>query len=140
MSLLWKEALKQFNDERIKNGEGRYMIPKKGTPEYAKVRLLMGDVSDTARELKSNEPIVPRDASKSRSPKVPKATQTPPQWVDEPKPVGKVNKSTKPKEPEPVVQEPENVEKKSKKSKKSKNVEPPADGSPKSQDFVVKIK
>ena len=107
MSLLWKEALKQFNDERIKNGEGRYMIPKKGTPEYAKVRLLMGDVSDTARELKSNEPIVPRDASKSRSPKVPKATQTPPQWVDEPKPVGKVNKSTKPKDPEPVVQEPE---------------------------------
>ena len=101
MSLLWKEALKQFNDERIKNGEGRYMIPKKGTPEYAKVRLLMGDVSDTARELKSNEPIVPRDASKSRSPKVPKATQTPPQWVDEPKPVGKVNKSTKPKDPEP---------------------------------------
>ena len=116
------------------------MIPKKGTPEYAQVRKLMGDNPETVQELKSNEPIVPRDASKSRSPKVPKATQTPPQWVDEPKPVGKVNKSTKPKEPEPVVQEPENVEKKSKKSKKSKNVEPPADGSPKSQDFVVKIK
>ena len=131
---------KQFNDERVINNEGRYMIPKKRTPEYAKVTMRVGDVSETAQELKSNEPIVPRDASKSRSPKVPKATQTPPQWVDEPKPVGKVNRSTKPKEPEPIVQEPENVEKKSKKSKKSKNVEPPADGSPKSQDFYVKMK
>ena len=58
MSLLWKDALKQFNDDRVKNKEGRYMIPKKGTPEYAAVRKLMGENPETAQELKSNEPIV----------------------------------------------------------------------------------
>ena len=135
MSLLWKDALKQFNDDRVKNKEGRYMIPKKGTPEYAAVRKLMGKNPEPAQELKNNEPIVPRDVSKSRSPKVPKETQTPPQWVDEPKPVGKVNKST-----QPAVQESENVDKKSKKSKKSKNVEAPANTSPISQDFVLTLK
>ena len=135
MSLLWKDALKQFNDDRVKNKEGRYMIPKKGTPEYAAVRKLMGENPEPAQELKNNEPIVPRVASKSRSPKVPKETQTPPQWVDEPKPVGKVNKST-----QPVAQESENVDKKSKKSKKAKNVDAPANTSPVSQDFVLKLK
>ena len=113
MSLLWKDALKQFNDDRVKNKEGRYMIPKKGTPEYAAVRELMGENPEPAQELKNNEPNVPRVASKSRSPKVPKETQTPPQWVDEPKPVGKVNKSTK-----PAAQESENVDKKSKSPKR----------------------
>ena len=140
MSLLWKEALKQFNDERIKERWRALYDTQERHTWICQGQIANGNVSDTARELKSNEPIVPRDASKSRSPKVPKATQTPPQWVDEPKPVGKVNKSTKPKDPEPVVQEPENVEKKSKKSKKSKNVEPPAEGSPRSQDFYVKMK
>ena len=131
MSLLWKDALKQFNDDRVKKMEGRYMIPKKGTPEYAAVRKLMGENPEPARELKSNEPIVPS----SKSAKVPKETQTPPQWVDEPKPVGKVNKST-----QPVAQESEHVDKKSKKSKKSKNVDAPANTSPNSQDFVLKLK
>ena len=111
------------------------MIPKKGTPEYAAVGKLMGENPEPAQELKNNEPIVPRVASKSRSPKVPKETQTPPQWVDEPKPVGKVNKST-----QPVAQESENVDKKSKKSKKAKNVDAPANTSPVSQDFVLKVK
>ena len=131
MSLLWKDALKQFNDDRVKNKEGRYMIPKKGTPEYAAVRKLMGENPEPARELKSNEPIVPS----SKGAKVSKETQTPPQWVDEPKPVGKVNKST-----QPVAQESEHVDKKSRKTKKSKNVEAPANTSPNSQDFVLKLK
>ena len=43
--LSWRDALKQFNDDRIKEG-GKYSIPKKGTPEYASVRKLMGDDVD----------------------------------------------------------------------------------------------
>ena len=83
----WRDALKQFNDNRIKEG-GKYTIPKKGTPEYASVRKLMGDDGD-AVELKPNQTITgqdlsnpasgqnapgkstgkPRDSSKSRTPK-----------------------------------------------------------------------
>ena len=43
--LSWRDALKQFNDNRVKEG-GKYTIPKKGTPEYASVRKLMGDDVD----------------------------------------------------------------------------------------------
>ena len=49
-NLSWRDALKQFNDKRIQEG-GKYTIPKKGTPEYASVRELMGEKSD-AVELK----------------------------------------------------------------------------------------
>ena len=86
--LSWREALKQFNDDRAKEG-GKYIIPKKGSPEYASVRKLMGDDGD-AVELKPNQTITgqevppnpasgqnapskstgkPRDSSKSRTPK-----------------------------------------------------------------------
>ena len=40
-NLSWRDALKQFNDKRVQEG-GKYTIPKKGTPEYASVRELMG--------------------------------------------------------------------------------------------------
>ena len=57
--LSWRDALKQFNDDRIKEG-GKYSIPKKGTPEYATVRKLMGDDID-AVELKPNQTITGQD-------------------------------------------------------------------------------
>ena len=41
MSLSWKDALKQFNDERKAKGEGKYIIPTVGTPEHDKVRGYM---------------------------------------------------------------------------------------------------
>ena len=40
MSLTWREALKKFNDERSSAGGGKYTIPKKGIPEYEKVKAL----------------------------------------------------------------------------------------------------
>ena len=40
MSLTWRDALKQFNDERKANGGGKYTIPKIGTPEYDQVKAL----------------------------------------------------------------------------------------------------
>ena len=70
-NLSWRDALKEFNDKRIKDG-GKYTIPKKGTPEYASVRQLMGEKSD-AVELKPNQTVTgqtkPRESSKSRTPK-----------------------------------------------------------------------
>ena len=57
MSLTWREALKQFNENRQNNNEGRYMIPKKGTPEYVQIKKLMGEDND-AQELKDKP--VPR--------------------------------------------------------------------------------
>ena len=57
--LSWREALKQFNDDRAKEG-GKYIIPKKGSPEYASVRKLMGDDGD-AVELKPNQTITGQD-------------------------------------------------------------------------------
>ena len=108
-NLSWQDALRKFNDNRIKEG-GKYTIPKKGTPEYASVRELMGEKSD-AVPLKSNQTVTgqtkPRETSKSRSPKKPtdseekihKAVQTlvptkdKPLWADEPKPVEKKAKN-----------------------------------------------
>ena len=97
--LSWRDALKQFNDDRIKEG-GKYSILKKGTPEYATVRKLMGDDID-AVELKPNQTITGQDPpapvkqtrAKSRTPPKEKPADAPnkekPQWVDEPKPVPK---------------------------------------------------
>ena len=76
--LSWRDALKQINDNRVKEG-GKYTIPKKGTPEYASVRKLMGDDVD-AVPLQPNKTITgqnapgkstgkPREPSKSRTPK-----------------------------------------------------------------------
>ena len=88
-NLSWRDALKQFNDKRIQEG-GKYTIPKKGTPEYASVRELMGEKSD-AVPLQPNQTVTgetvtgqnapgkstgkPRDSSKSRTPK-PKRTDS----------------------------------------------------------------
>ena len=78
-NLSWRDALKQFNDKRIQEG-GKYTIPKKGTPEYASVRELMGEKTSDAVPLKPNQTVtgqtVPaRESSKSRTPK-PKRTDS----------------------------------------------------------------
>ena len=178
-NLSWRDALKQFNDKRIQEG-GKYTIPKKGTPEYASVRELMGEKSD-AVELKPNQTVTgkSRESSKSRTPKktdseekIHKAVQTlvptkgKPLWVDEPKPVEKKAKKQKPnvlqefernkdgkmvlvKEThQPPTNTPDMIDEAAKAAglKKSKNkkknvatqTEPPS--SPKSEDFVVKLK
>ena len=153
-NLSWRDALKQFNDKRVKEG-GKYTIPKKGTPEYASVRELMGEKSD-AVELKPNQTVTgkSRESSKSRTPKktdseekIHKAVQTlvptgdKPLWVDEPKPVEKKAKKEKPVAPEVAdVAAEAPIQKKSKNKKKNvaTQTEPPA--SPKSEDFIVKLK
>ena len=153
-NLSWRDALKQFNDKRVQEG-GKYTIPKKGTPEYASVRELMGEKSD-AVELKPNQTVTgkSRESSKSRTPKktdseekIHKAVQTlvptkdKPLWVDEPKPVEKKGKKEKPVAPEVAdVAAEAPIQKKSKNKKKNvaAQTEPPA--SPKSEDFVVKLK
>ena len=111
--LSWRDALKQFNDDRIKEG-GKYTIPKKGTPEYASVRKLMGDDVD-AVPLQPNKTITgqnapgkstgkPRDPSKSRTPKEKQElpTKEKPLWNDDPKPV---EKTTKLKAPEKNIKQ-----------------------------------
>ena len=153
-NLSWRDALKQFNDKRISKG-GKYTIPKKGTPEYASVRELMGEKSD-AVELKPNQTVTgkSRESSKSRTPKktdseekIHKAVQTlvptkdKPLWVDEPKPVEKKGKKEKPVAPEVAdVAAEAPIQKKSKNKKKNvaTQTEPPS--SPKSEDFIVKLK
>ena len=154
-NLSWRDALKQFNDKRVQEG-GKYTIPKKGTPEYASVRELMGEKSD-AVELKPNQTVTgkSRESSKSRTPKktdseekIHKAVQTlvptkdKPLWVDEPKPVEKKAKKEKPVAPEVADVAAEAPMQKKSKNKNKKNVatqtEPPS--SPKSDDFIVKLK
>ena len=153
-NLSWRDALKQFNDKRIQEG-GKYTSPKKGTPEYASVRELMGEKSD-AVELKPNQTVTgkSRESSKSRTPKktdseekihnavqalVP--TKDKPLWVDEPKPVEKKAKKEKPDAPKVAdVAAEAPIQKKSKNMKKNvaTQTEPPS--SPKSEDFIVKLK
>ena len=153
-NLSWRDALKQFNDKRVSEG-GKYTIPKKGTPEYASVRELMGEKSD-AVDLKPNQTVTgkSRESSKSRTPKktdseekIHKAVQAlvptkdKPLWVDEPKPVEKKAKKHKPDAPEVAdVAAEAPIQKKSKNKKKNvaTQTEPPA--SPKSEDFIVKLK
>ena len=88
-NLSWRDALKQFNDKRVQEG-GKYTIPKKGTPEYASVRELMGEKSD-AVPLQPNQTVTgqtvtgqnapgkstgkPREPSESRTAK-PKKTDS----------------------------------------------------------------
>ena len=140
--LSWRDALKQFNDDRIKEG-GKYSIPKKGTPEYASVRKLMGDDID-AVELKPNQTITGQDPpapvkqsrAKSRTPPKEKPAEVPtedkPQWVDEPKPVPKVADEA------PVSTGLKN--KKPKKKSVATQTPAPEPSSPKSEDFIVKLK
>ena len=153
-NLSWRDALKQFNDKRVQEG-GKYTIPKKGTPEYASVRELMGEKTD-AVELKPNQTVTgkSKESSKSRTPKktdseekIHKAVQTlvptkdKPLWVDEPKPVEKKGKKENPVAPEVAdVAAEAPIQKKSKNKKKNvaTQTEPPS--SPKSEDFIVKLK
>ena len=155
-NLSWRDALKQFKDKRIQEG-GKYTIPKKGTPEYASVRELMGEKSD-AVPLKPNQTVTGQNASarsKSRSPKKPtdseekihNAVQTlvptkdKPLWVDEPKPVekkAKKEKSVAPEVADVVAEAP--IQKKSKNKKKNVATQTEAPSSPKSEDFTVKLK
>ena len=153
-NLSWRDALKQFNDKRVKEG-GKYTIPKKGTPEYASVRELMGDKSD-AVELKPNQTVTgkSRESSKSRTPKktdseekIHKAVQTlvptkdKPLWVDEPKPVENKAKKQNPNAAEVVdVAAEASGLKKSKCKKKNAATQTEAPSSPKSEDFIVKLK
>ena len=154
-NLSWRDALKQFNDKRVQEG-GKYTIPKKGTPEYASVRELMGEKSD-AVELKPNQTVTgkSRESSKSRTPKktdseekIHKAVQTlvptkdKPLWVDEPKPVEKKAKKQKPDVPQvaDVAAEAPEQQKKSKNKKKNVATQTEAPSSPKSEDFIVKLK
>ena len=154
-NLSWRDALKQFNDKRVQEG-GKYTIPKKGTPEYASVRELMGEKSD-AVELKPNQTVTgkSRESSKSRTPKktdseekIHKAVQTlvptkdKPLWVDEPKPVEKKAKKEKPVAPEVADVAAEAPMQKKSKNKNKKNVatQTEAPSSPKSEDFIVKLK
>ena len=153
-NLSWRDALKQFNDKRVQEG-GKYTIPKKGTPEYASVRELMGEKSD-AVELKPNQTVTgkSRESSKSRTPKktdseekIHKAVQTlvptkdKPLWVDEPKPVEKKAKKEKPVAPEVAdVAAEAPIQKKSKNKKKNVATQTEAPSSPKSEDFIVKLK
>ena len=153
-NLSWRDALKQFNDKRIQEG-GKYTIPKKGTPEYASVRELMGEKSD-AVELKPNQTVTgkSRESSKSRTPKktdseekihqavqalVP--TKDKPLWVDEPKPVEKKAKKQKPDAPEVAdvaAEAPGQMKSENKKKNVATQTEAPS--SPKSEDFIVKLK
>ena len=153
-NLSWRDALKQFNDKRVQEG-GKYTIPKKGTPEYASVRELMGEKSD-AVELKPNQTVTgkSRESSKSRTPKktdseekIHKAVQTlvptkdKPLWVDEPKPVEKKAKKQKPDAPEVAevaAEAPSQKKSKNKKKNVATQTEPPV--SPKSEDSIVKLK
>ena len=157
-NLSWRDALKQFNDKRVQEG-GKYTIPKKGTPEYASVRELMGEKSD-AVPLQPNQTVTGQNASarsKSRSPKKPtdseekihKAVQTlvptkdKPLWVDEPKPVEKKAKKEKPVAPEVAdvaAEAPEQQKKSKNKNKKNVATQTEAPSSPKSEDFIVKLK
>ena len=115
----------------------------------------MGEKSD-AVELKPNQTVTgkSRESSKSRTPKktdseekIHKAVQTlvstkdKPLWVDEPKPVEKKGKKEKPVAPEVAdVAAEAPIQKKSKNKKKNvaTQTEPPS--SPKSDDFIVKLK
>ena len=89
--------------------EANTRSPKKGTPEYASVRKLMGDDVD-AVPLQPNKTITgqnapgkstgkPREPSKSRTPKEKQElpTKEKPLWNDDPKPVEKTTKLKSPK-------------------------------------------
>ena len=56
-NLSWRDALKEFNDKRTKDG-GKYTIPKRGTPEYGQVRELMGEKITDAVPLKEDKALV----------------------------------------------------------------------------------
>ncbi len=163
-NLSWRDALKEFNDKRTKEG-GKYTIPKRGTPEYAQVRELMGEKITDAAPLKPNQTVTGQTMapSKSRSPKKPTDSEekihTAVQTImkttkeNEPKPVEKKTEKKPKKAKEDVTLTEYDVSKqqelvkvgekttKPKKSKKFKSLptqtEPPS--TPKSDDFKLKL-
>ena len=158
--LSWRDALKQINDNRVKEG-GKYTIPKKGTPEYASVRKLMGDDVD-AVPLQPNKTITgqeppgkstgkPRAPSKSRTPKQkqepPFPSKEKPLWSDEPKPKSKKSKQNVLQEFElndkqelvQVNEKPSEEKIKKSKSKKKSVATQTEPVSPKPSDFVLEL-
>ena len=155
-NLSWRDALKQFNDKRIQEG-GKYTIPKKGTPEYASVRELMGEKISDAVPLKPNQTVtgqtVPTKKTKrtDSEEKIHKAVQTlvptkeKPLWADEPKPKKdkKPKLQVKPDENGNLVEVKEEKEQTIKKpktkntKKKSVGTQTEAPSSPKPEDFTV---
>lgn len=160
--LSWRMALKEFNDNRIKEG-GRYVIPKKGSPEYASVRKLMGEHSD-AVPLEPHQTITGQNkatATQQNQKHIQTSTLNKPLWVDEPKVIEKTSKTKKStlKECEPddngkLVEisnkksknitkdsEPDQARQLSNKKSKKKSVsiqtEPAS--TPKSRDFVLEL-
>ena len=113
--------------------EANTRSPKKGTPEYASVRKLMGDDVD-AVPLQPNKTITgqeppgkstgkPRDQSKSRTPKDKQETPLPTKekmWNDEPTPVEKTTKLKPPKKNTPPVNSEEVIQENTKKQKSNK--------------------
>ena len=93
--LSWRDALKKFNDERTANGEGKYMIPRKGTPEHNKVMGYMN------APIKEN--LTADNRKKSRTPPKDKPTLAEiPLEQAEPK----SRKKPKENKPEPIKEEP----------------------------------
>ena len=131
-NLSWRDALKQFNDKRTKEG-GKYTIPKKGTPEYAQVREIMGEKLTDAVPLQPNQTVTGQTKPRAKKPtdseeKIHKAVQA--LVPDEPKPVEKKAKKNG------VIQELK-PDKKSKKKSVAIQTDPPP--SPKSDDFKLKL-
>ena len=132
INLSWRDALKQFNDKRTKEG-GKYTIPKKGTPEYAQVREIMGEKLTDAVPLQSNQTVTGQTKPRAKKPtdseeKIHKAVQ-----ALVPTPVEK-KVQFKPDDKETINPN----KKKLKKKSVSTQTEPPP--SPKSDDFIVKLK
>ena len=135
INLSWRDALKQFNDNRTKEG-GKYTIPKKGTPEYAQVRAIMGEKLTDAVPLQPNQTVTGQTKPRAKKPtdseeKIHKAVQA--LVPNEPKPVEKKAKKNG------VIQElkPDSKDKKSKKKSVTIQTDPPP--SPKSDDFKLKL-
>ena len=103
----WTDALKEFNEKRKQNKEGAYIIPKRGTPEYMRVRKLMGNDEDLP-EWDATEVEAKRSESKSRTPPEKELALEP---IQEKKVVSEQNnkfKKTKTKKvPEPEPMSPE---------------------------------
>ena len=81
MSRPWREALKKFNEERSANGGGKYTIPKKGTPEYDRVKALQAGpqtniVADASKRSKSKTP--PKEKKEPKLEELPVDTEAVP--------------------------------------------------------------
>ena len=117
MSIPWREAWKKFNEERSANGGGKYTIPKKGTPEYDRVKALQAGpqtniLADASKRSKSKTP--PKEK------KEPKLEELPVDTEAAPKPV-----KAKAKMEESITQEEPPVETEAKPGKAKAKVKKP---------------